>query len=178
MSNIIILIPHFNNLSGLQRTIGSINEELMPDILVIDDGSEKKLVTSSIQYSGRVFFKFLKTNSGIGTALNIGLDFAIAKKYEYTGRLDCGDLCHVNKFTKQLNYLSKNKEIKLLGSWARIVDDNGVFMYNLKHPVDYETIQRKMYQNSMFIHPTVIIRTEIIPKTGKYPFKYLSLIHI
>jgi glycosyltransferase involved in cell wall biosynthesis len=56
MSNIIILIPHFNNLSGLQRTIGSINEELMPDILVIDDGSEKKLVTSSIQYSGRVFF--------------------------------------------------------------------------------------------------------------------------
>jgi len=29
-----------------------------------------------------------------------------------------------------------------------------------------------MYQNSMFIHPTVIIRTEIIPKTGKYPFKY------
>ena len=120
MSNIIILIPHFNNLSGLQRTIRSISEKSMPDILVIDDGSEKKLVTSSIQYNGRVFFKFLKTNSGIGTALNIGLDFAIAKKYEYTGRLDCGDLCHVNKFTKQLNYLSKNKEIKLLGSWARI----------------------------------------------------------
>ena len=172
MSNIIILIPHFNNLSGLQKTIGSIIEKSMPDILVIDDGSKEKLVTSSIKYSGKVFFKFLKTNSGIGTALNIGLDFAIAKKYEYTGRLDCGDLCHVNKFTKQLNYLSKNKEIKLLGSWARIVDDNGVFMYNLKHPVDYETIQRKMYQNSMFIHPTVVIRTEIIPKTGKYPFKY------
>ncbi|MDA8904390.1 glycosyltransferase [Flavobacteriaceae bacterium] len=172
MSNIIILIPHFNNLSGLQRTIGSIKEEPTPDILVIDDGSKEKLVKSSIKYSGRVFFKFLKANSGIGIALNVGLDFAVAKKYEYTGRLDCGDLCHVNKFTKQLNYLSNNKDIKLLGSWARIVDDKGVFMYNLKHPVDYETIQRKMYQNSMFIHPTVIIRTEIISKTGKYPVKY------
>ena len=172
MSNIIILLPHYNNVSGLQGTIGSINEESTPDILIIDDGSIERLDKSSIKYSGNVFFRFLKTNSGIGTALNIGLDFAVSQKYEYIGRLDCGDICHANKFTKQLNYLSNNKDIKLLGSWARIVDDKGVFKYNLKHPVDYETIKRKMYQNSMFVHPTVIIRTEILSTTGNYPFKY------
>lgn len=172
MSNIIVLIPHYNNLIGLKKTIASINEDISVDILVIDDGSTNKLDKSDIKYNGKVFFKFLKTNSGIGEALNLGLDFAVEKKYEYIGRLDCGDLCYINKFTKQLDYLYKNRDIKLLGTWARIVDDKGVFKYNLKHPTDYDTIQRKMYKNSMFVHPTVVIKTEIISSTLKYPFKY------
>ena len=94
MSNIIILIPYYNNLIGLQKTIASIKEDIGIDILVIDDGSTKKLEKSDIEFRGHVFFKFLKTNSGIGEALNVGLDFAVEKKYEYIGRLDCGDLCH------------------------------------------------------------------------------------
>jgi len=172
MSNIIVLIPYYNNLIGLQKTIASIKEDIVIDILVIDDGSTKKLEKSDIEFKGHIFLKFLKTNSGIGEALNVGLDFAVEKKYEYIGRLDCGDLCHVNKFTKQLEYLHKNSDIKLLGAWARIVDDKGVFKYNLKHPTEYKRIQRDMYKNSMFIHPTVIIKTEIIPFIGKYPYKY------
>ena len=86
MSNIIILLPHYNNVSGLQGTIGSINEESTPDILIIDDGSIERLDKSSIKYSGNVFFRFLKTNSGIGTALNIGLDFEVRAYSGYNKR--------------------------------------------------------------------------------------------
>ena len=42
MSNIIVLIPHYNNLIGLKKTIASINEDISIDILVIDDGSTNK----------------------------------------------------------------------------------------------------------------------------------------
>ena len=55
MSNIIVLIPHYNNLIGLKKTIASINEDISVDILVIDDGSTNKLDKSDIKYNGKVF---------------------------------------------------------------------------------------------------------------------------
>ena len=131
MRNLLIVIPHYNDLEGLQQTLRSVIEETQVDVIVIDDGSKEKPKKSKIKFQGNIFFKFLSTNSGIGIALNRGLEFALEKKYEYIGRLDCGDLCYKNKFTKQLNYLSKNKDIKLLGSWARVIDENGNFKYNL-----------------------------------------------
>ena len=169
MNNTIIIIPHFNDLEGLQKTLLSVVEETKLDVIVVDDGSKEKPNKSKIKFHGEIFFKHLTVNSGIETALNIGLDYALDNKYEFIGRLDCGDLCHKNKFTKQLTYLSKNKDIKLLGSWARIIDEHGNFKYNLKHPTSYKTIKKKMYLNSMFIHPTVIFRSEILSVIGKYP---------
>lgn len=56
MPNIIVLIPHYNNLIGLKKTIASINEDISIDILVIDDGSTNKLDKSDIKYNGKVFF--------------------------------------------------------------------------------------------------------------------------
>ena len=50
MSNIIVLIPYYNNLIGLQKTIASIKEDIVIDILVIDDGSTKKLEKSDIEF--------------------------------------------------------------------------------------------------------------------------------
>ena len=172
MRNILIIIPHYNDLEGLQQTLCSVIEETQVDVVVIDDGSKEKPNKSKIKFQGNVFLKFLPINSGIGIALNKGLEFAVKNKYEYIGRLDCGDLCHKNKFTKQLGYLSKNKDIKLLGSWVRGIDEKGNFKYNLKHPTSYSIIKKKMYLNSMFVHPTVIFRAEILSKIGNYPFKY------
>jgi len=172
MRNLLIVIPHYNDLESLQKTLGSVVEEVQVDVVVIDDGSKEKPDKSKIKFQGNIFFKFLSINSGIGIALNKGLEFALENKYEYIGRLDCGDLCYKNKFTKQLDYLSKNKDIKLLGSWVRVIDEKGNFKYNLKHPTSYITIKKKMYLNSMFVHPTVIFRSEILSKTGNYPFKY------
>ena len=169
MNNIIILIPHYNDIKGLKKTLLSIDEEVKIDVIIVDDGSDDEIDEAKIEFHGNVFFKFLVLNSGIETALNIGLEFALEKGYEFIGRLDCGDLCHKNRFTKQLSYLETNKDIKLLGTWARVLDEDENFKFNLKHPIDYETIKNKMYLNNVFIHPSVVFRSEIIATTGKYP---------
>ncbi|MDA9356898.1 glycosyltransferase [Flavobacteriaceae bacterium] len=172
MSKLIIIIPYYNDLAGLQKTLLTVIEEIKIDVIVVDDGSEEKIKEQKIKYNGKIFFKYLQTNSGVGTALNVGLDYALENKYEFIGRLDCGDLCYKNKFSKQLKYLYKNQDVKLLGTWARVVDENQKFVYNLKHPTKYNSIKKNMYLNSMFVHPTVVFRTDILSETGKYPFKY------
>ncbi len=174
-SDLIILVAHYNNPQGLEDSLKSIRESFTIDIMIVDDGSKKKFNEDhirSIYTSGIIYFRYLEQNSGVGVAANLGLEEIQNLNYKLIGRLDCGDLCYKNKYQKQLDYLKKNPEVKILGTWARFVDEKGNFLHNLIHPTEYKEIKNKMFFNSMFCNPTIIFYTEIIEKTGKYPYKY------
>ena len=174
-SQLIVLLPHYNNPKGLEDSLRSIKEPFDVDIMIVDDGStdtfdENKI--KSIYTSGKIYFEYLEKNSGIGVVLNLGLEKIQKLNYKLVGRLDCGDLFYENKYKKQLDYLAKNPEIKVLGTWARFIDEKGKVLFFLKHPTSYKAIKKEMYLNSMFIHPSVVFYTEIIDKIGMYPYKY------
>lgn len=178
MSRVIVLIPHYSNYEELVKSILSIDEEINIDVLVVDDGSavppKKEELGKAYGQRGKVFLEVLENNQGIEQALNRGLKIIAKQEYEYIGRLDCGDLNHKNKYTKQINYLDTNKDVFLLGTWAKMVDERGDFLYNLKHPIAYKEIKKRMFLNNMFIHPTVVFRKEVIEKIGYYPTNYKS----
>lgn len=178
MSRVIVLIPHYNNCEELVKSILSIDEEIKVDVLVVDDGStvppKREELEKAYGQRGTVFLEILKNNQGIEQALNHGLKIIEEKTYEYVGRLDCGDLNYKNKYTKQLNYLDANPDTYLLGTWAKMVDEEGNFLYNMKHPATYEKIKKRMFLNNMFVHPTVVFRKEVIEKIGYYPTNYKS----
>ena len=174
---IITIIPHYNNPKGLETSIISINEKIKADIIIIDDGSSKKpniQKLKEVYKQGTIFYKKQNKNNGIAEALNIGLDYAKKNKYKYIARLDAGDKFFKNKLTKQHKYLEENKEVKLLGTWARIIDSKGNFLYNLKHPTKYKDIKKSMHLNSAFVHPSVMFSSEILAKVKAYPLQYLA----
>lgn len=174
-SRLILVMAHYNNPKGLEESLASINEKIEIDILVVDDGSAHKPNEKSLNQiynSGEIFYEYLEENKGVGVAANLGLKVALDKNYEFIGRFDCGDLFMKDKCTKQINYLDQNKEVKLIGTWANVIDEHGNFLHELKHPTDYETLKKKMYLNSMFLNPSVIFYSEILDKVGNYPFKY------
>lgn len=175
MSKLIVLIPHYNNIEELKDSIKSIQEDIFVDLLIVDDGSQVKPNKHEIEViynNGEVFIELLDKNVGIENALNAGLSFIENKNYKYIGRLDCGDVNLTNKYTRQIAYLEKNPDTYLLGTWAKMVDVDGNFLYTLKHPTSDAEIKNKMYLNSMFVHPTVIFRKEVLQIIGKYPTKY------
>lgn len=178
MQNIILLIPHYNNIEGLKNSIKSIDEtELEVDLLIIDDGSkeENKPLQEDLEKiykNGKIFIELLIINGGVEKALNYGLEIIKFKTYQYIGRLDCGDFCKKNKFQKQIQKLEENPEIALLGSWANVVSEDGKLLYVLSHPIDYETIKKKIFINSTFVHPTVVFRKSILDIVGNYPENY------
>ena len=81
MNSLIIVIPHYNDLDGLKKTLISVIEDIKIDVIVIDDGSEDKIDESKVNFNGNIFFKYLSHNSGIGDALNIGLEYALQHSY-------------------------------------------------------------------------------------------------
>lgn len=177
MRKVAVLIPHYNNCQGLKKSIESIQETFMTvDLIVIDDGSkddliDEKSISEGYKF-GKVYFFRLKENRGIEHALNYGLKIIQKKKYTYIGRLDCGDTCRIDRFEKQIDYLEHNPEVKLLGTWVNVINTQSDLLYVLKHPITYNLIKKRMYLNSMFVHPSVVFRTEILDTIGYYPTNY------
>ncbi len=176
MNKVILLIPHFNNIKGLLKSIVSIGKDEKLDVLIVDDGSsvklDEKIIKKSFRAKGKVFFEFLNVNKGIENALNRGLEIIIHKKYTFTARLDCGDVCVTDRFQKQQLFLEENKDICLVGSNVCFVDTKGRFLYNLKLPRRDIIIRKKMYINAMHIHPTIMFKNQILNVIGLYPTKY------
>lgn len=169
-NKICTLITHYNNLEGLKLSVASIEEDIPVDLIIVDDGSKHLPQDSDFDYTqGSLEIIYLKTNQGAQIAANTGLQLILSRNYSYVGRLDAGDTCLPFRFTKQVAYLEEHKETHLLGTWVNIVDENFNFQYTLKHPEDYETIQKKMYFNLMFVHPSVVFRTSVLEEVGLYP---------
>lgn len=178
MNKVLILIPYFNNIEGLLKSLRAIDATENVDVLVVDDGSkvtlDQDLVSKSFKANGKVLFKISEQNQGIEAALNHGLKIALAEKYEYIARLDCGDIGLGKRFDIQFQFLKENPEIKIVGSNVIAVDCNDSFLYKIDLPLNHEEIAKKMYFNSMLIHPAIMFCSSIIETVGYYPTQYKS----
>jgi glycosyltransferase involved in cell wall biosynthesis len=173
----ITLIPCYNNIEGLKRSVRTIS--YFPDrcaILVVDDGSNVEVSPEELaeQTSIPVFLIRFNENKGITEALNAGLGWVLNKypAVKYIARLDCGDECAMHRFYKQVEFLNTHEHIAMVGSWCTFKNMTTSDSYQYKTPVDHSSIIRKMHFKNVFIHPTVMWRTAITKEIGFYPVSY------
>lgn len=174
-TRLVVLIPHYNSEPDLWTSLSSIREPFDVDVLVVDDGSKHKPDEESLRSKyrgGQLFLLSLSKNQGIEHALNHGLDWIRERDYDFVARLDCGDINMPDKYAKQIDFLDQNRDIMLLGTWVNVVDEQRQLLYVLKHPTDHEEIKNQMYLNSMFVHPTVVFRTQILESLPHYPVNF------
>ncbi|HEV8284093.1 MAG TPA: glycosyltransferase [Chitinophagaceae bacterium] len=170
-----LLIPCYNNLEGLILSLKSVFYDADRFVAVIvDDGSTIPITNEAI--SKRIKPDYLITilrndkNRGITDSLNKGLRWIEQNvRATYVARLDCGDICDPNRFYRQIDYMTKHPDTGLLGSWCLFEDKQSLHRYQYKTPTDHEQIMKAMHFRNVFIHPTVIFKTEILKKTGYYP---------
>lgn len=178
MNKVVLLIPYYNNSEGLIKSLKSIDPDEELDVIVIDDGSKNKfdelVLQNSFKAKGMLYFEYLEQNLGIEFALNHGLLISIEKKYKYTARLDCGDVCLGKRFAIQSEFLEQNPEIKIVGSNVLAVDSSDVYLYAINLPLDDKSIKNNMYLNSMLIHPAILFVTSILDTIGFYPVNHKS----
>jgi hypothetical protein len=86
--------------------------------------------------------------------------------------LDAGDIALPGRFVRQSEFMAKHSECALVGGQVYFVDDNGDILYEECFPTEYKDIKRLIHCRSLFIHPAVMMRTEIIMELGGYGTKY------
>lgn len=173
----VLLIPCFNNQSGLIKSLKSVQyPQEKFEVLVVDDGSDLPIeeVNLKQQFQNiKIQIIRLGKNSGVLNALNTGLNFLKSRSnIKYIARLDAGDICATERFYKQVDFLDKNKDIMLLSSWARFENIDTGKGYDYITKTTHSGILKQMHYKCVFIHPAVMFRTEILNTVGMYPDRF------
>jgi glycosyltransferase involved in cell wall biosynthesis len=173
----VLLIPHYNNLEGLVKSLSSIhytNKQF--EVLIVDDGSKVIPDLSSLQTilpEVRIQLHCLSQNMGIAKALNEGLNIIQGRnEVKYIARLDCGDTCSPDRFNAQIHYLEEHPEVGLIGSWCKFEDKHTGDSYVYRSQTDDLGIRKEMHFRCSFIHPTVMFRKALLQEVGLYPENY------
>ncbi|MFT4303210.1 MAG: glycosyltransferase [Candidatus Woesearchaeota archaeon] len=148
------------------------NQTLKPtQIVLVEDG----ILTSELynvinKWKKHLTIHKLKKNQGLGISLRNGLEKC---KYNYIARMDSDDICHKNRFQKQINFLEKNKKIDILGTSIKEFDNiPNDLKFIRKVPKNHKKIIEFCKYRSPFNHMTVIFNKEIIKKAGNYNNKF------
>lgn len=173
MSNYVIVIPTYNNnLEDIKKTFSCFDK--LAHIFVIDDGSEipfHEVIGHYLDSYKNLNILTFDENKGIEQALIAGIEATI-DKFTYIARMDIGDISSKDRFLKQKEFLDKNNDYVIVGTWTEFQNESGQTEFIHKTPVDDKEIKKMMYKNNMFVHPSVMIRSSALKKSGNYSNRY------
>jgi glycosyltransferase involved in cell wall biosynthesis len=148
------------------------------EVLVVDDGSTVPISASDLKKGPIIdmhihILRFDK-NRGVAPSLNLALEYLSKRTdFKYIARLDCGDLCVNDRFSKQVQFLNNHPEIGLSGSQVMFRAFGSGKEYRYENKIEHRDIVKEMHHKCSFIHPSVMFRREILGKVGLYPENYL-----
>ena len=140
------------------------------EIIIVFDGPVKTEITNYIYNKKNEGYNIicvkLMINSGLGIALNIGLNHCTN---EFVARMDSDDIAIESRLYIQSEYLQQNKDIVLVGSYMYEFDEIPNTTSKIrKLPLDQKEIEFFSKFRNPFNHPTVMFRKSIILKIGSY----------
>ena len=108
----------------------------------------------------------LKENVGLGKALSIGLDEC---KFDLVARMDTDDVSCPTRFQKQIELLTENPDLGLIGSnVGEFEDDFTVIRTEKKVPESHESIVKFSKTRNPFNHPSIMYKKSQVESVGGY----------
>ncbi len=167
-------MPYYNAAAFLNEAVSSILNQTFSDfeLIILDDASTDESVDIIQQHldDPRVRYYRNEKNQGIVHNLNKGLSLARA---DIIARMDGDDVAELNRFELQYNFLQHHPDIAAVGSYVRIIDENGVVIDQRTKLTDVEAIRQTVLVYSPLVHPAAMYRRDIIAKVGGYRQQYL-----
>ena len=162
-----VLMSVYNTeLEILKQAVESILNQTYKEFefLIIDDGSKNGEIELIESYKDdRVRIIRNEKNLGLERSLNKGLEKA---KGKYIVRMDTDDIAHLDRISKQLNFIEKNPQYSIVSSSVNFFDENGVYGTSKRSG---EVKKHDLLFGNPFAHPTMIMKKEDILDIGGYP---------
>lgn len=152
---------------SFEKSINSILDQTYSDLefIICDDGSSDntwELLTEFAKKDARIKLLKNEKNLGLAATLNRCID---ASAGEYVARHDCDDYAAPERLEKQIDCLEKRPELSLVGTFAYLFDEKGVWG-EMRFP---EEIGAKDFLFcSPYQHGSVVFRRSALLRAGKY----------
>ncbi|PIY07896.1 MAG: glycosyl transferase [Flexibacter sp. CG_4_10_14_3_um_filter_32_15] len=155
-----VVMPVFNGEKFLKIAIESILNQTYMDfeLLIINDGSTDKSAEIINSYQDKRI-RLLENDGNKGIFYTRNRLFEEAKG-NYIAILDCDDYAEPTRLEKQADFLDKNEEFGLVGSWVTIIDNENTIKgaWQLEHRP--ERIPAKLLFLNQFAQSSVMMRRE------------------
>jgi hypothetical protein len=153
----------------LVESIESVLDQSFDDFefIIVDYGSEDGSKAITRAYSARDSrIKFHEIPICVlPEARNFGCFRAQGR---YIAVMDADDVCMRDRLFQQVEYMEGHPQLALLGGAVEWMDSTGRTFYIHRYPACNSEIQKALLTQSVFWHPTLIMRTEAFESIGGY----------
>ena len=163
---------------NLELSLKSIYDDqiLKPDeIVLVEDGPLTEELYAEINHQldrlkGILKIIKLEKNSGLGNALKEGV---LHCTYEWIARMDTDDIAYPERFKKQIEYIKKNPDIDVLGTFmTEFIDEITNKICVKDAPIS--NIDNYIKYRDPVNHPSVILRKSKVLEAGNYQEIFLN----
>lgn len=140
------------------------------EFIVVDDASIDKSwkYLKSIKDRRLVLLQNNK-NIGLASTLNKGLKHA---RGDFIARMDADDISLPKRLEIQLNFMIKNPDIDLCGTWVNKINERGENVGQWKPSIADSSIKRYLGWHTAIIHPTFFAKAKFFKQLNYYDPEY------
>lgn len=153
-----VVMSVYNGMPYLKEALKSILNQTYKnfEFIIVDDAStDKSLKYLKSLKDKRIKLINNKKNLGLASSLNKALKLA---KGDYVARMDADDISLPKRFEEQVNFLQKNPETMLCGTWVDLISDKGEKIGEKKYPTGDSQIKKSLAWYPAIVHPTFMSR--------------------
>ncbi len=157
-----VIMPVFNGEKYLNESIESILNQTFGDyeFIIVDDASKDKS-GDIIKYYSSIDSRIKVINNKENLKISKSLNKAITESNsKLIARMDADDVSLPERLQMQYEFMNENPNVAVSGGWLKEYESGNIW----KPPTDNESIKAGTLFNSRFIHPTIIMRKEILLK--------------
>lgn len=141
------------------------------ELIMCDDASTDETIEVANEYCKKdKRIKLIKNDINMGLAYSLNKCLSIAKG-EYIARHDGDDICLPKRFEKQIKFIEEN-DIDLLGTAVEYFDKEGTWG---EHKLKMYPDKNDVFKESMFSHPTILIKKSLIQSVEGYTVSNITL---
>jgi glycosyltransferase involved in cell wall biosynthesis len=163
-----VILPVYNGERFLKKSIESILSQTHKnfELIIADDGSTDGSSGIINSFDDHRISHIEHQNQGLGSTLNSMINFSRAP---LIARQDQDDISVSGRLEKQVDVLKEDTSIVLVGSWARIINENGNFTGRChKHPSKDDELRFHLLFDNPFVHSAVLFRRQALAGVGFY----------
>jgi|SRR3989339_665691 len=154
----------------LEEAINSILQQTFTDFefIIIDDRTNienKKILNFYQKKDQRIKIINNNKNLGLTRSLNKGI---YQSNGLYLARMDSDDVALPDRLKKQYEFLKKNNSYIGCGTLVSFMDEKNKIINKKNHPTSYKDITKSILRYNPFIHPTLMIKKNILLSLGGY----------
>ena len=149
-----------------------LDQNLLPEeVVIVRDGpipeSLQDVISDfELEFSNSTKIIKIEKNQGLGNALRLGV---YESSNELVARMDADDISAPNRFKRQVDFLSSNISIDVVGTYIGEFSENPKDIHAIREvPTTHEKISEMARWRSPMNHASVIFRRSAVLSVGNY----------